>query len=263
MWISIHTSFSYTRRCFVCRRRDRGRRIINKNSIANVFLSKNIIIPNQSFACIEHFDNYGNLRKEEYNNIKVFRKLYDSNAISTLKAVANFHNQVALFDKFKDFKTLSDVDCLNSTGWSKVQFQNFADHITSIRENKKRNKYQLIALYRYWLCKGIDQNSLSLLKSKTTQQQISNYLKEIRNAIYKDFVPLFLGSNSKTREEFLKHNNEISKELFNLNGDTIGIVADGSYIKTERSANNDFQYKTYSVYKTSISLLLFAAPTAT
>lgn len=249
MLISIPTSISNTRRCFVCRRRDRFRRIISKESIAKVFIEKNIIIPKKSFACVEHYDNNGCLYREEYNNIPVKRKFYDSNSISTLKAVANFNKQVPLFDKFKNFQSLTEEECFYSTGWSKDQFQNFSNYIKSIRENKKRNKFQLIALYRYWLIKGIDQKSLSLLKSRTSQQQISNYLKEIRIAIYKDFVPYFLGPNSRTRDEYLSHNNQTSKELFKLHGDILGIVADGSYIKMERSSNNDFQYKTYSIQK--------------
>ena len=39
-----------------------------------------------------------------------------------------------------------------------------------------RTKEQLIAIYRYWFAKGIDQSSLTMLKSNTSQQQISHYL---------------------------------------------------------------------------------------
>lgn len=251
MLISIPTAISNPRRCIVCKKRGRRRKIINKESIAQVFIKKNIIIPKYSYCCRDHLDKYGFLKSQEYNKIAVVRKLYDSNSISTLKAVTNFNNQIALFDKFKNFLSLSEEDCINITGWSKIQFRSFADYIKSINSNKQRNKYQLIALYRYWLLKGINQKTLSYLKSDTTQQQISHYLDQIRNAIYKDFVPFFLGAQSKSREEFLLHNNQTAKELFKLNEDMFVAVADGSYIRIERSSNNDFQYNTYSKQKKS------------
>jgi hypothetical protein len=37
--------------------------------------------------------------------------------------------------------------------------------------------------------KGLDQETLALLKCKTTQPQISHYLEQIRVAINKDVVP--------------------------------------------------------------------------
>ena len=75
-----------------------------------------------------------------------------------------------------------------------IQFSNF---IKSIKETPGRTKHQLIALYRYWLRKGIDQASLALLfNEKTTQNQISHYLDQIRNAIRTDFVPFFLGAKN-------------------------------------------------------------------
>lgn len=63
------------------------------------------------------------------------------------------------------------------------------------------------------MMKGIDQRSLALLKNGTSQQDISSYLSQTREAISKDFVPYFLGANSRTREFFLQHNTITVNEL--------------------------------------------------
>ena len=95
----------------------------------------------------------------------------------------------------------------------------------------------------------MDQKSLaSMFSSHTTQQQISEYLRQIRVAIEKDFVPYFLGAH-KEREFFLQFNTVMTHQLHNLSKDDLVVIADGTYCKIEKSKNNDFQYKTYSVQK--------------
>ena len=160
-----------------------------------------------------------------------------------------YNNQECMFDKFKNIDTLDDQSCFNITGWSKEDFIRFSKYITSISHSAKRNKYQLIAIYRYWLKKGLDQYSLSLLKSSTTQQQISRYLQQIRSAINKDFVPYFLGAKSRPRSYFLKCNNKTTVELFKLKQDDLAIFADATYTRLEKSANNAFQYNCWSQQK--------------
>lgn len=137
--------------------------------------------------------------------------------------------------------------CKEITGWSKLQFTQFSEYITSINETNARSKNELIAIYLYWIRKGIDQFSLSLFKHETTQRDISRYLDQIR-AIYKDFVPYFLGSKNG-RSFFLKHNTIASKKLYNLENDNLCIVVDGTYTRLEKSFNNKFQYNTWSQQK--------------
>jgi hypothetical protein len=99
----------------------------------------------------------------------------------------------------------------------------------------------LIAIYLFWLRKGIDQSSLALFKNQTNQRQISHYLSQIRAAINSDFVPFYLGAH-KGREFFLRHNSKTAKVLHEMDDKTLAVVVDGTYTKLEKSSNNDFQY---------------------
>ena len=147
-------------------------------------------------------------------------------------------------------ETLEDQHCKKITGWSKIEFQRFCDLITSINNTNKRSKEQLIALYRYWLHNGMHQRDLALLfGNNTTQRKISSYLSQIRTAIFKDFVPLFLGAN-KSRDYYLRFNTIMTQSLHEIDEDVLVLIADGTSCKIQKSNNNEFQYQTYSMQKT-------------
>ena len=82
-----------------------------------------------------------------------------------------------------------------------------------------------------------------------TQQCISNYLCTIRKALYKEFVPFYLGANSKNRDFFVKQNTKMVKKLYNLKQNDLVLVADGTYCRIEKSCNHQFQYDSYSSQK--------------
>ena len=163
-----------------------------------------------------------------------------------------------MFDHFCDINKLNEEHYFKVTGWSKKQFIEFCSFISSLNETSRRTKEQLIALYRYWLRKGLDQFTLSaLFGCAKTQSQISKYLDQVRRAIYKDFVPFFLGAKSRTREFVLQHNNIMAKALYDLPNDCLVIVVDGTYCRFEKSIINQFQYNCWSEQKMDLLIKPF------
>lgn len=214
-----------------------------------------IFIPIHSRCCRRHLDNDFAIRFEEYYNIPALLRKHKPEINLMLNSFQ--FQQKGMFDDFKNFSELSDDECIRITGWNKDRFSNFSKFITSINDNVNRNKNQLIALYRYWLRKGVDQFTLcKLFNNGITQQQISHYLAQIRIAIYKDFVPFFLGAN-RPRKFFIKHCNITTKHLHDLNDDDLAIIADGTYTRLEKSANNQVQYDCWSEQKSDLLLKPF------
>lgn len=246
---TIATALSTHTACFICREKHRSLHKINKRDITHAYLNHRILIKSHARLCDAHYNDIGLIRKEEFFNIPTKNKTYPVETIRMFDLLST--NSSCIFDQFKDLEYLEDENCKKITGWSKEELMNFSEYITSIHNTKQRTKEQLIAIYRYWLHTGIDQKSLAcLFSSKSNQQQISDYLSEIRLAIYKDFVPYFLGAK-KDRNFFLKFNTVMTHEIYNLDKDDLVVVADGTYCKIEKSKNNDFQYKTYSVQKST------------
>ena len=253
--IDLNTAFSSHKRCFICKKKTKLR-LIKHESIITAYKNYGIIIKDHSRCCIKHLDDTGQIKLDEFFKIPTKSKTYDKNAINMIDICLSNSDKIqyqldhssGIFDKFKDMASLEETLCFKITGWSKLQFERFSKHITNIRDTAGRTKEQLIAIYRYWLAKGIDQSSLAMLKSNTSQQQISHYLSQIRTAINDQFVPLYLGAH-KGREFFLKHNTESVKVLHEFKNDMLAVIADGTYTRLEKSANNDFQYLSYSMQK--------------
>lgn len=246
----IKTTFSAHHKCFVCNRKHTTKnRLKNvcKESLIQSYKKHRIFIKKDSRCCKKHLDNNGLLKTEIYESLKTKYEYFDPQSFKIISELLK--KEKTVFEKFEDIDTLDENDCIKITGWTKEFFVRFSKFISSIYNTDGRTKEQLIALYRYWLRKGLDQTSLALLFGKNTSQtQISHYLSQIREAIYKDFVPYFLGCN-KDRKFFLNHNNEMVKNLFDLKSDDLVIVIDGTYTRLEKSANNQFQYSCWSSQK--------------
>jgi hypothetical protein len=80
-----------------------------------------------------------------------------------------------------------------------------------------------------------------MFDSNTIQSDISLFLNQIRTAIYRDFVPYFLGT-SRGKQFFLEHNNLVAKILYQMADDELVIFVDGTYSRCEKSSNNAMQY---------------------
>jgi hypothetical protein len=242
----IKTAYSSHKKCFICNEAKSLHRI-KKESIYNAFRKHFIIILPGTRSCNKHLQSNGQLSNDAYKIIPVKYSNYSDHYEIIYK---NINSSQSLFIKFSNFETLEDKECFEITRWTKDEFQRFSQFIVSINDNKYRSKNELIALYRYWLWKGIDHHSLSkLFGENTNKQRISDYLSQIRVAINKDFVPFYLGSKNRNRGFFIKHNTQQTQELFQLNEDDLCLIADGSYTRIEKSNNNAFQYNTWSEQK--------------
>ena len=227
----IETASSNHSQCFICKRKKSSRiRLcrIRKESVIFAYLEHKVIIKHHSRCCSDHLDENGLIITSLFANVLTKAKFYNKQTIIMLDALKKIKSK-NVFDKFKDMAELTESHCFKITRWSKVQFERFSNFITSTYRTDGRTKEELIAIYRYWLRRGLDQCSLAMFKNKTSQQQISHYLSQIRLAINKDFVPYFLGVKSRSREFFLEHNNLTVTELYQMEKDELAIVVDGIF----------------------------------
>jgi hypothetical protein len=239
----IKTAYSSHKKCFICNEAKSLHRI-KKESIYNAFRKHFIIILPGTRSVLQ---SNGQLSNDAYKIIPVKYSNYSDHYEIIHK---NINSSQSLFIKFRNFETLEDNECFGITRWTKDEFERFIQFIVSTNDNKYRSKNELIALYRYWLWKGIDHHSLSkLFEENTNKQRISDYLSQIRVAINKGFVPFYLDSKNRNRGFFIKHSTQQTQELFQLKEDDLCLIADGSYTRIEKSNNNAFQYNTWSEQK--------------
>lgn len=244
----IKTARSSHRKCFICNR-TRDLKKVTSNTIANAYIEQRIYIKSHSRCCSFHLKEDESIKPEYINSIVTNMTNIDNDTKKLLDAIVSAYRPKSIFDHFKNINTLTDKHCKIVTGWPKATFIKFSRYITSNYNNKKRNKYELIALYRFWLRNGTTQQTLTFLKNDSViQRDISRFLDQIRQCIYKDFVPYYLGVN-RNREFFIKQNNETVKTLHDMKKDELAVFADGSYTRIEKSMNSNFQYKSFSQHK--------------
>jgi hypothetical protein len=80
-------------------------------------------------------------------------------------------------------------------------------------------------------------------------QNVGHYCQQVRDSLIKDFVPKNLGPSHISRSEWIKHNTPIATHLYDISPNEFAIIADGSYCYCQKSRNNYFQRKTWSVQK--------------
>ena len=145
---------------------------VKKASIQLALSERNIIIKKGTRSCKMHLNEDGQLNIDQIKLIptKLISIKYEAREPSHLKQHKN------VFDQFRDMDTLNDKHCFAITRWSKIDFIRFSKFITLVKSSNGRTKEEIIAIYRYWLWRRIDQTSLSFIKTNCTQQDISNYL---------------------------------------------------------------------------------------
>jgi len=243
--------------CFVCKKQN-GLHQIKSESIISAYKNNALLIQKDTRSCKKNFDSNGHLYYEDFINIRKARILLEKSPVELIdlcltkaeKLETQPNDTCGIFDKFKDIASLDETLCLKITGWNRKDFVRFSTYIKNVRDTAGRTKDQLVAIYRYWLMKGLDQTTLSLLKCNSSQQQISHYLSTIRKALNDDVVPLLLGAD-KGKDFFINHNTASVKILHSFKQNTLAIIADGTYTRLEKSSNNEFQYVSYSLQKST------------
>jgi hypothetical protein len=60
-----------------------------------------------------------------------------------------------------------------------------------MKNSPSRTKKQALLVYLKWLKTGLTQTQLALYFGITSRQSISDYCQQVRDAMVKDFVPLY------------------------------------------------------------------------
>ncbi len=154
--ISLETSHSSHSKCFVCFRKNKKLIKISKSSIAFAYLKRRIIITHHARCCGTHLNQNGDILEKDLYLIKTKTKQYDVDIIKIMDSVTQLPqltDKCGIFDDFKNINTIDEAQCFKITRWTKQEFVDFSNYITSINLSKGRTKGELIALYRFWMNK--------------------------------------------------------------------------------------------------------------
>ena len=119
---------------------------------------------------------------------------------------------------------------------------------TKIKSSEIRNREQALTIYLTKLRRALTNEDLAKMYNISVDN-VKNCVKKIRKELYENMVKQKLGLKNMSREMLASHNCPMVNALHCRAPGSISIMADGTYIYIQKSADNDFQWKTFSVQK--------------
>ncbi|CAF1684347.1 unnamed protein product [Rotaria magnacalcarata] len=223
------TSSSHTK-CCVCREnlRDHAVKITSRDRDF-IFFSRNIWIPEGARYCSGHLIN-NLLSKEAVDQIKPFSIRYQELSSSDVQLLLS--KAQTLFENGKKRFSLDDPRDLNYDEYCLL---------TSLSRDSFNDFVQIIS-----------SSAIRAFCNRLIRTAVGIYFCKLRLTIVKSFVPDNLGFGHVTREDVIGgHTTAITQELM-CGGDSTDIpiiIIDGAHLYIQKSRNNEFQRKTFNLYK--------------
>ena len=150
-----------------------------------------------------------------------------------------------------------------------ADFDGLLKHLTSMRQSKNRTVRTALAIFLTKMRLGLSNSVLTTLFHLKDKRIISHVISQVRESLKNDFVHKNLGFRHIDRQTALmQHQSSVATKLLTDKPNQIILVADATYLKCEKSSNNELQRATYSLHKhyhlvkpmvltTTASLILF------
>ena len=130
------------------------------------------------------------------------------------------------------------------------QFNYLLSNLTSMRNSRVRSIRVALAIFLLKMRLGLSNRVLSSLFHLKTKRVVSRIVHETAEALLKDFVPYHLGFQHIDRKTVLQnHQTSIASQLMCDQDDQVIVVMDGTYLYVQKSSNNKFQRRSFSMHK--------------
>lgn len=258
--------------CLVCAAPAGGLQAISNICRAQVFIEKNIYLPESLYACEEHFDEEGILTEDVMQNLRSINRpiVLRGEELATLLESMRL---AALANKQLSESMLSDPDFQIITSITKDQFNDlysFCDDVIlpGEEEQNKRRRISRIDLLTF-LCKlrqGLSDDLLRIMFGYSSRSAVSMAITKVRISLTRRFVPANIGFAAMTREDFIEHHvSDFANELYNPEPETKVAIAyiDATYAFTPKSSNFDVLRKSFNLHKHRhlVKLVVVTGPT--
>lgn len=110
----------------------------------------------------------------------------------------------------------------------------------SMRNSKTRNILQALVVFLFKMRTGNSNSNIASILGLDRGQQVSDYCAEVVNSFEKNILPESFGYFSKSRDDLVEHQtSDTVKKLYELE-DQLVLIFDGTYIRHQKSTNNNY-----------------------
>lgn len=235
--------------CFICSSSKSRLLVFPLEARIDAFVKTQIYIPKGNRCCTLHM-----IKNRLYDDDLQKLRVLSNASIIEISELALYLEQLSLrcdskiHDKIGDF-TLSN-DCIKAfTGLNWEQIIQLQGMMTSTRDSDSRTVTQALVVFLFRFRTGNSNSLIASVLGLQHEQQVSNFCKSVINSFEKDILPANFGIEACSRIDLITNNTcPYANKLHNVDKQLV-LICDGTYIRHEKSANNEYQRKSYSVHK--------------
>ena len=225
-----------------------GRLQVPFEACMQAFIKKRIFISNRNRCCSKHLIKK-RFYDEELDNLRIVSNYsrVEVTELSKYLEQLSVRCDSTIHDKIGDF-SLSEEQIKALTGFTWENIIQLRDMMTSIRNTANRSVTQALVVFLFKFRTGNSNKLIASILQLEHKSQVSEFCESVIKSFEKDILPSHFGIQTCSRENL---NNQSSVYLNKLYGveNQLAIICDGSYIRHQKSSNNEYQRKSYSGQK--------------
>lgn len=130
------------------------------------------------------------------------------------------------------------------------QFEDLLQYLSPMRNTSIRSVRVALAIYLTKFRLGLSNSVLASMFHLSYRRSVSRIIHSVRKTMMETFVPDYIGFRHIDRRTIIEqHSSAIANDLLLDSNDQIAVVVDGTYLYVQKSTNNEFQRRSYSMHK--------------
>lgn len=220
----------------------------------NVFIVRNIYIPDYVTSCIGHLDDRGYFLEPLLAGFQFINRPYVLKGREIQMLFEGLRNAANDKRRFSDEHCFTNDEFSSFSPVTKEQFVelfNYCEAVPCDGGHRYVCKKDLL-LFLCKLRQGLSDDFLRVLFEYPTRQAVSLAVSTVRKSLMQRFVPESIGFDAITREQYIdRHVSEFANALYNNEQDVSRVIAemDGTYLYTEKSSNYRTLRQSFSLHK--------------
>ncbi|XP_075589844.1 uncharacterized protein LOC142597771 [Dermatophagoides farinae] len=213
-----------------------------------VFIKRKIFVPNGNRCCRHHLIKK-RLYEEDVDAIEIYsnNSQIDSDEIvkffySLSDNPSNLHGQIG-------DRSVSERHFWSLTGHTWQQMEIISKKLVSMKNSGVRSITQALVTLLYKMRTGVSNDIIAATVGLESRKQVESHINSVLESFSTDILPTEFGFKSQTRQFLInERTSPVAKKLFDFD-DQLMIICDGTYVRHQKSSNNIYQRKSYSMHK--------------
>lgn len=214
-----------------------------------IFSLKRIFVPKGNRLCFKHLIK-DRIYKDELENVKIHsaHSSIEMNDLTHFLDALSSRSEADIVERIGDY-SLSEERIMVFTGLKWENIEELNKMLKSLRNSHSRNVTQALVTFLFKLRTGNSNRTIAAILGLQREQQVSEYCQSVIKSFEKDVLPLHLGFQALSRDHLIANETSMmAKSLLKIK-DQLALIFDGTYVHHEKSANNEYQRRSYSGQK--------------